>query len=59
MNIFFLWKTKEGKTELITAPLDGLLSAVCCLLSTACCMLSAVCCLPSAVCRPLPAARLH
>jgi len=23
MNQFFLWKTKEGKTELITAPLDG------------------------------------
>ena len=23
MNQFFLWKTKEGDTELITAPLDG------------------------------------
>jgi len=23
MNQFFLWKTKEGETELITAPLDG------------------------------------
>lgn len=23
MNQFFFWKTKEGKTELVTAPLDG------------------------------------
>eukprot|EP01096_Ripella_sp_DP13-Kostka_P007965 TRINITY_DN293_c0_g1_i2.p1 TRINITY_DN293_c0_g1~~TRINITY_DN293_c0_g1_i2.p1 ORF type:complete len:420 (+),score=151.49 TRINITY_DN293_c0_g1_i2:56-1261(+) len=23
MNLFVLWKTREGKTELITAPLDG------------------------------------
>lgn len=23
MNLFVLWKTREGKTELVTAPLDG------------------------------------
>lgn len=23
MNLFFFWKTKEGKRELVTAPLDG------------------------------------
>lgn len=23
MNQFFLWRTREGKTELVTAPLDG------------------------------------